>query len=751
MRGGEALYIDRGYWQLVVLDGEGRHAIPGDFDGDGRIEIVSEKRWYRPATFERGGIEPNLALRCVGATVGDVDGDGLPEVIGAVRRDADGAQHFTLCWYKPEEGLSRPWRAHRICEERTGQPHDMVVADVDGDGRNELVVVRMYIPTPSVAIYKPGSDPTLPWSETIVQAGTSGDGTTVGDFDGDGTAEIVAGPYCYHPPETGPLASGWLQEPLAPGFREMGVATRIDITGTGTPDVVFSESEYPDCRVAWFEYRDGAWIEHPLDEGLNFVHSLDAWRDTEGGVHIFLAEMNEGGWEAGLNNDARLIEYISTDRGLTWTRRVIYKGFGTFQAVACDVDGDGAVEIIGTPAVTGQGMYPTKQGVYLWKSRRGSDFPVRYRHRFLDRSKGWTGTDLLAVDVDGDGLQDVVCAAWWYRAPAWERRRIPDVYQIINACDLDGDGRMELIGTRPKAVETSEWYPRLSSDMVWLKPVDPLKGEWQVFDIGTATPGGGSHRWPHGTTIAPVLPGGRLAFIARGSGPLELYEVPTDPEALRRPWPKRFFADPRDVDARMVPVDLTGNGLLDLVARWTWLENLGDGTFRAHRIVEPHDEQTNPAGFRDGEHLVADINGDGLPDVVACEEHVAWGETPRRSYFARLAWFEHPGDPTRGPWRMHAIDTIRSPHSLSIADLDGDGELEIICGEHDPFKPYRARPKLYVYKKAEPQGRAWTRHVIDDRFDHHVGARVITLAGGRLGIISHGWMEPLYLHLWEPV
>jgi hypothetical protein len=770
------MYIDRNYWELIVLDGEGDHAIPGDFDGDGHTEIVNEMRWYRPATFERGDIQPDvaprrpgatpgtpgkhdvaigdrgLALRCVGATSGDVDGDGRPEVVGSTRRDADGAEYYVLYWYEPKGSLSEPWAAHKICDEQVGQPHDIVVADVDGDGRNEVVVVRMYIATPSVTIYKPGADITQPWQGTLVQAGTSGDGTAVADFDGDGAVEIVAGPYIYHSTPQGLLVSRWIQGQLAPGFREMGVAAAIDVTGNGTPDAVWAESEYPDCRVAWFEYGDEAWIEHPLDDGLNFVHSMDAWTDKDGAVHVFLAEMNEGGWNAGLNHDARLIEYVTTDGGATWDRRVLYKGFGTFQAAAYDVDDDGAVEIVGNPAVSGQGMYPTKHGIYVWKARPRPSFPVRYRHRFLDRNKGWTGTDILAVDVDGDGLQDVVCAAWWYKAPNWERYRIPGVAQIINACDLDADGRTELIGTKPNVTETNAQRTHLSSDLVWLKAVDPVKDEWEMYPIGTLAAGKGSHGFPHGTTIAPVLPGGGLAFIAMGSGPLELYSVPADPEALRLPWPKRVFAEAKNASSHMEPADLTGNGLLDLVAMWTWLENLGDGTFRPHVITERYDwEAENPSGFKGGEHLLADINGNGLLDIVACEEHVAWGEDPRRAYFSRLAWFEHPGDPTQGPWKMHVIDSIRSPHSLALADLDGDGELEIICGEHDPFKPYRARPKVYVYKKADPQGRAWTRHVVDDRFDNHVGTRVIQLADGKLGIISHGWMEPSYVHLWEPV
>lgn len=30
-------------------------------------------------------------------------------------------------------------------------------------------------------------------------------------------------------------------------------------------------------------------------------------------------------------------------------------------------------------------------------------------------------------------------------------------------------------------------------------------------------------------------------------------------------------------------------------------------------------------------------------------------------------------------------DTVRSAHSVAVADIVGDGEAEVIYGEHDPF------------------------------------------------------------------
>jgi len=191
-----------------------------------------------------------------------------------------------------------------------------------------------------------------------------------------------------------------------------------------------------------------------------------------------------------------------------------------------------------------------------------------------------------------------------------------------------------------------------------------------------------------------------------------------------------------------VSCDLTGNGLLDIVAGRWWLENLGDGNFRPYQVAEG-DDFDDVARCR-----AADVNGNGRLDILVVEESVDWGEA-KEAHFVRIAWFENPGDPRSAPWPVHVIDTTRSPHSIDVADLDGDGEIEVIVGEHDPFKPYRSCSRLCVYKKAEPQGQAWIQYVLDDRFEHHDETKVFEVAPGRLGIISHGWVDSRYVHLWE--
>ncbi len=55
---------------------------------------------------------------------------------------------------------------------------------------------------------------------------------------------------------------------------------------------------------------------------------------------------------------------------------------------------------------------------------------------------------------------------------------------------------------------------------------------------------------------------------------------------------------------------------------------------------------------------------------------------------------------------------------------------------------------MYVYKKADPAGRSWYRYTLDDRFEHHDGTKVVELHPGKPAIISHGWLDSIYVHLW---
>jgi hypothetical protein len=211
-----------------------------------------------------------------------------------------------------------------------------------------------------------------------------------------------------------------------------------------------------------------------MDAPLNFSHSLRGWRDDKTKqMHIMAGEMNAGGWSAPYNWEAGLIDYSTDDGGKSWQSNLIYEGEGTHEAVRADLDGSGTHVIFGHAA---QVVNKTDNIGWLQMFRphgKPSAF-AHYSHKFVDGEKPYTGIDIHAVDIDGDGLQDIVCGAWWYKNPTWERHPIPGIGQIIAAYDLDKDGRKELIGIKAKP-GAEDYESALTSDLVWFAMVPVVR------------------------------------------------------------------------------------------------------------------------------------------------------------------------------------------------------------------------------------------------------------------------------------
>jgi hypothetical protein len=744
-------------WELVILDGAPPFmqdiggTAAADIDGDGKTEVIISGAgallWYRPSTSERGVIAQGRFG--VGLALADIDRDGHKEIIATEKINKPGElpEKWAISWHKFDRTVDGSWTSHLVDDETAGNPHDVVLGDLDGDGELEIVANAMYSTTPGTYAYKVPANPAGRWKKQVIQTGLSAEGTATGDLNKDGKDEVVSGPYWFSAPREGAFSGKpWTTHSLAPGFREMCRAVIIDVNQDGRLDVVLVEDEYPDGRLSWFENRVGPassiqWIEHPIQGALNFPHTLRGWHDSETKQVCLLAgEMNEGGWAAPYNWDARLIRFTTPDRGQSWTDELIYQGEGSHEAVYTELDRSGEHVIFGHAA-----QVMAKDGAYtgwvqMFRPRSKPSKLAEFKHTFVDREKPYTGIDIHAADLDGDGHAEIICGAWWYKNPDWQRHQVPGIGQIIAAFDVDKDGHPELIAIKAKP-GADGFYPALTSELVWLKPTDLNNDRWEEYSIGA-----GDGDWPHGVTIAPLLPGGRAALVCGYHNgkerPPQIFEVPDDP---KQPWPKRILADIR-YGEQMLPFDLDGDGKLDIVAGPYWLENLGDGRFEPHLLIDP--EYLETANLKMICRIaLADLNGDGRTDILFSVEDVDY--KVRKAFFAPVGWLENTGNLHNGSFKLHIIDRIRSPHSLSVADLDGDGELEVVVGEHDPFTPYRSKARLYAYKKTDAKGISWSRFPIDNRFSNHVGAKSVELSPGRLVILSHSWFESSYVHLWE--
>lgn len=730
-------------WELTILDAappvkerEGYYGFNyGDFNNDGAVELIASGNGAlvcyqldppRREVIAKGDF-------CVGVCAADFDGDGILEVLTGYRDPMGPGRQCprTLAIYKH---VDDHWEATKIAVDQIGHFHDIIAYDIDGDGELEIIAnLVSHSEFDGLYIYdRRGTE----WVRHVVQNGFCEEGLCTFRLTPDEIA-IASGVHVYRCPKDGPYSGLWEQHTFAPDHREMVRLKPLEIAGSGVDDLVIVDSEYLEGKISWIENRflsdsKNPWLEHHIEGCIYYGHTLDTERDPASGTcRIVLGEMAGGGWNAPFNHDARIIRYTTESQGRDWKREIMHRGQGTHEARLVDLDGQGEKILIGK-----EHRYSR---VMVWRQPRERSILEKFGHTFIDLDFYDGATDILATDIDGDGREDIVTGKHWYHNPTWRRFPIPDISQVINAYDIDGDGRKELICTLPPLDKPN---PRgLSNRLVWIKPIDPFTGKWEIHEIGT-----GIGDWPHGSLVAPLFDQNRPALVTsyhsahsrfhQDADPPhypEIWEIPANPKELWRPKP---LVDIKHGE-EMLALPLAGSGRLDVVLGSHWLENQGNGTFVTHPIADLY-----PARL-----ATADISGRGRFDLITADEVLDFENkvTP----WSYLRWLECPANPKTEPWIEHVIDRVRCGHSLGAADLDGDGEAEIICGEHDPYYPYRSRSHLYIYKKADPEGRTWKRYTLDDRFEHHDGCKIIDLGDGRRGIVSIGWNET-YVHLWAP-
>lgn len=302
-----------------------------------------------------------------------------------------------------------------------------------------------------------------------------------------------------------------------------------------------------------------------------------------------------------------------------------------------DVDGDGDLDIV---------IVKNLRGHLLWFENSGKPNNDQLWRRHVITTDLPGAYDVALGDFDQDGDLDVAGSSWllgnqfaWFENDGtpgegeWAKHMIEQEIaetRTMRAADFDGDGDVDLLGTARKARQII-WYENVPN-----KASEKVSITWKKHLIDDQSP------CPtHGNPVDMDGDGDVDVVMALG-----FYYKPgsDDPDASH---------------------DRADNQIV-------WYENDGQptgGLWKKHIIGAEFDDAF--------EAIAADLDGDGDIDVAA----TSW-RTP-----GRVAWFENTGDP-RGTWKRTILkDNWRSANQVIIADLDGDGRPDIAaCSEHGSYE-----------------------------------------------------------------
>lgn len=324
-----------------------------DVDGDGDLDIVGDTGlgeapgiyWLDndgAGNFSEGG---SIGGRTWRFEVGDVDGDGLSDVVG---NDYDAA---TTVWYR--NNGDGTFAAGQVAATATSNSY--VLSDVDGDGRTDLLTV----PTGEGTVVLSTQNGDGTFTETTLEEGFFDHtiGLAAGDVDGDGDVDVVAG-------------------------GRTGDGQRLLRTYTQNPDGSFTVAQSLDLVATL-----------GLSEDPETIKLVDL--DGDGALDIVATSAN----------DEAVFTFAGNGDGTFADGRIIAQGeTGATDVEIVDINGDGRLDVVvPSPERTEDGT-----GTVSWFEQQEDGTFIEHVVEEAVHPTSSDFHEIEVVDIDGDGNLDIV-------------------------------------------------------------------------------------------------------------------------------------------------------------------------------------------------------------------------------------------------------------------------------------------------------------------------------------------------------
>ena len=339
---------------------------------------------------------------------------------------------------------------------------------------------------------------------------------------------------------------------------------------------------------------------------------------------------------------------------------------------------------------------------------RPADLP-RFRGEEIDPAVGKVCYAVAISDVDGDGRPDIVAVAndavLWYQNPTWTKRDIirgatePDNV-CLQPCDVDRDGRVDFaLGSAWRPSDTTG-----GGNLAILTRTAAPEGTWRVVPIGSE----------------PTLHRLRWGDVLREGTQPQLVVAPLQGRNTRGPdwgagagsritaWtiPARPFSDPwvaQTVTADLHTVHnlqiveagpLLGKapaGLGVLAATW-------EGVFLLHR---DGDQAWRTTQLGAGDQLSRPNRGASEAKLGRLRDGSPFVATIEPWHGSQFVVYSGPKRAGAAEMNRQVVDpTLAWGHAIWCADIDGDGDDEVVVGQRDPNPaqdPSRRGPGVILF------------------------------------------------------
>jgi hypothetical protein len=203
---------------------------PGKLDGD--------REWVKHVIDTR--VAETRTIR-----VGDFDGDGKPDLL------ATASAAGLVLWYEAPDDPSRPWKKH-VIDDRSPRPIHGHAVDLDGDGDVDVVMALGMAAGPGVKdthqvvwyenVGKPGRG--TEWRKHVIGGLEQAFEAVAADVNGDGRLDVVAtawggkGRVVWFENPGDPRRVPWKMHVLKENWPNANQVLVADLDRTGRPDVV---------------------------------------------------------------------------------------------------------------------------------------------------------------------------------------------------------------------------------------------------------------------------------------------------------------------------------------------------------------------------------------------------------------------------------------------------------------------------------------------------------------------------------